>query len=274
MRRFYRSDVTRQAANVAGAVFQVVAAALAGPQIGRAAQENETLLLPAGYAFAIWTPIFALSLAYALYAAFPVNRDDPLLRRVGWFTAAAFVLGGVWEIVFPAGRLILAQAVLLGVFAASGVAYLIAQRQIAAARANEPLSGRWLTAPTTGLLFGWVSAATLVGFSATLSGVGVLGGTGGTFVGETFVGGALLVLGGILASGALIAGRRGPVLGYLAYGAAFLWALAAVAVNRYDDSAPITALALLAAAPVAVILAGALREARSRRLRPRTRTVR
>lgn len=269
MRRFYRSDVTRQAANVAGAVFQIVAAALAGPQIGRVAQENETLLLPAGYAFAIWTPIFALSLAYALYAAFPVNREDPLLRRVGWFTAAAFLLNGLWELVFPEGRLILAQAALLGVFLASGAAYLMAQRQIAAARANEPLSGRWLTAPTVGLLFGWVSAAVLVGFSATLSGLGLLGGSG-----ETLVGGGLLVLGGLLASGALVAGRRGPVLGYLAYGAAFLWALAAIAVNRYDDSALIAAIAGFAALPVAVILAGALRDARSRRLRTRPRTVR
>lgn len=267
MRNFYRSDVARQAANLAGAVFQIVAAAISGPAVGRVAQENETLVLPATYAFAIWTPIFALSLAYALYAAFPVKREDPLLRRVGWFTAAAFLLNGLWEIVFPAGQFIAAQAALVGVFLTSGVAYLLVQRQISAARANESLSGRWLVAPTVGLLFGWVSAATLVGFATTLSALGLPG--GGIF--GVLVGGALLLAGGALASAALISGRLGPVLGYLAYGAAFVWALVAVAVGQYDASGIITVVAVVAALVVSLVLLRSLREARSRRLNPAPR---
>ncbi len=270
MRSFYRSDVARQAANLAGAVFQIVAAALAGPEIGRVAQENETLLLPATYAFGIWTPIFALSLAYALYAAFPAKREDPLLRRVGWFTVAAFVLNGVWELAFPAGMFIAAQVVLVGVFLASGAAYLVVQRQISAARANEPLSGRWLVAPTAGLLFGWVSAATLVGFATTLSALGLLGG-----LVEPVVCGTLIVAGGLLASAALLAGCMGPALGYLTYGAAFVWALVAVAIEQYGASGFAAVLAALTALVVAAVLLVSLRQARSRRPRPeRPRTVR
>lgn len=271
MRNFYRSDLARQAANVAGAVFQIVAAALAGPEVGRVAQENETLILPANYAFAIWTPIFALSLAYAIYAAFPARREDPLLRRVGWFTAAAFILNGAWEIAFPAERFILAQVVLVGVFLTSGVAYLLVQRQIAAVRANEALSGRWLVAPAIGLLFGWVSAAALVGLASTLAALGVVGGG----LAGVLAGGALLIVGGLLASAALISGRLGPVLGYLTYGAAFLWALIAIAVEQYGESEIVVAVAAVVALAVAAVLFNTLREARSRRLDPAPRrTVR
>lgn len=264
------SDVVRQAANVVGALFQILAAALAGPAIGAAANQYDTLVLPAGYAFAIWTPIFALSLVYAVYAALPVKREDPLLRRIGPFTAAAFLLNGLWEVLFPARQLVAAQISLFGVLVVSGLAYLLVQRQIAAARANIPASGGLLVAPTVGLLFGWVTAAALVGLASTLSGLGLLGG-GST---EAFLGSLLLLVGGLLASGALLAGRTGPPLGYLAYAAAFLWALVAVAIEQYGESALTTGAAAVTAASVAAVLLSVVREARAARHRPRSRTVR
>ena len=77
-------DLVRQIANVAGAIFQVAAAAAVGGAIGRISDENPPLVVPAGYAFTLWGPIYALSLAYAVYQALPRRRDDPLLLpRVG-----------------------------------------------------------------------------------------------------------------------------------------------------------------------------------------------
>ena len=53
---------------------------------------------------------------------------------------------------------------------------------------------------------------------------------GGT--GEALIGAALLLLGSLLASAVVLAGKGGPPQGYLSYGATVLWALVSVVVNR------------------------------------------
>jgi hypothetical protein len=75
--------------------------------VGRVSGENPTLVVPGDYAFVIWTPIFLLALVYAVYQALPSNRENPLLRRVGWFSALAYFSNGVWEILFPAREFVL-----------------------------------------------------------------------------------------------------------------------------------------------------------------------
>ena len=81
--------------------------------------------------------------------------------------------------------------------------------------------------------------------------------------GETALGTALLPFGALLACAVILAGKVGPVQGYLTYGVTVLWALTAIAVNQYAFSPVTTGAALLAAALVAAVLAGVLRGGRS-----------
>ena len=117
-----KRDLARQVATVVGALFQVLAGAVV--PIGDIAKETPSLVIPADYAFAIWGPIFLLCLAYAAYQALPANRQNPLLRRVGWFFAGAFFLDGLWEVLVPLRQPVLLQAILAGIFACLAVAYL------------------------------------------------------------------------------------------------------------------------------------------------------
>lgn len=217
--------------------------------IGAIAGEVRSLVVPAGYAFAIWGVIFALGLAYAVYQVLPSKRADPLLRRIGWPLAGAFILNGVWEVSVPLRQPVLLQAIIAGIFACAAVAFV---RFVWSERGALKGVDRWLVAPTIGLLFGWITAANVVSFNDTLVQTGFMG----SGLGAALVGGLLLILGGLIAAAFLRAGRGGNGQARVSYGAAVLWGLAAIVVNQYDASLLTSFAAAISAVVVAASLTG------------------
>ena len=196
-------DVARQVANVVGALFQVGATFFAAAGISQQTGRSTPLIEPALYAFGIWGLIFTLSLAYAAYAALPSRREDPVLRRIGWFTAAAFLCIGMWSVFVPPGLLLPALAMLSVSFACLLVAYLrLARSHRSALSAAE----RWLVAPTVGIYLGWLTAANVVSVDSEAVRFGLVEG-GGT--GEALLGSVLLLAGAGLAVAIILAGRAG-----------------------------------------------------------------
>lgn len=62
-------------------------------------------IVPAGYAFIIWSVIYAGCLAYGIFQFFGSRLDDPLLRRIGFFTASGFLGCCVWLLCVRFGHL-------------------------------------------------------------------------------------------------------------------------------------------------------------------------
>jgi benzodiazapine receptor len=248
-----RWDLARQTANVFGALFQVGVTFAASATIQEVVDSGpHSLVEPALYAFAIWALIFVLSLAYAAYQALPSNRENPLLRRIGWFTAGAFFCTGLWSIFVPERQLVLAQAMLLVVFVCLAVSFL----QLAhAERGVLNTADRWLVALPLGPFLGWITAANAVSLTSEALRLGLV--TEGGY-GEALLGSTLLLLGGVLAAALVLSGKAGPVQGYLSYAATVLWALVAVVVNQYDASLLTTGAALVAVLPIVLALIGQL----------------
>ncbi|QIN77387.1 hypothetical protein GBA65_01415 [Rubrobacter marinus] len=234
-----------------GALFQVGVTAAAASAIQEQTGRSTPLIEPALYAFGIWGLIFALSLAYAVYAALPSKRTDPVLRRVGWPTAAAFFGIGMWSVFVPAGQLLLALAMLSLAFALLLVAYLrLARSDRSALSAAE----RWIVAPTVGIYLGWLTAANVVSVDSEAVRFGLVEG-GGT--GEALLGSVLLLAGSALAAAIAAAGKSGPAQGYGAYAATVLWALVGVVVGQYDASFLTTVAATVSIVVVALVVLGA-----------------
>ena len=241
-------DFTRQALTIVGAIFQVLAGVYAGPATSQIANDLRSTVLPAGYAFLIWTPIFLLAGIYAVWQALPANRENPLARRVGWLIAAGYIGNGIWELLFPARQFALAQLVITAILVVLAVAYVRTSR--AASSLVSGAAERWLIVMPLGLYFGWITAATCVGLAATL----IASGFAATGTGAVTGGAALLLGGGALAVTMILVGRAGPRALWLAYAAAVMWALIGVAVNQTETS-PVTAGVAVAVAVVVLAVA-------------------
>ena len=246
-----RGDVARQVAVVLGAIFQIAVPLFTGPAVGRVSGENPTLVVPADYAFVIWTPIFVLALIYAVYQALPSNRENPLLRRIGWFSALAYFSNGSGRSCSPRvsscsprwyswGSLLAPSS--LSSYYSVGLGRVVGSTTGSLRRPSgcSPAGSR----PRSSSAFVTVLVAT-----------GVLSGG----IGEALFGALMLIVGGAVACAVILAGRTGPVQGYFAYGGAVLWALAGVVANQYQNSLITSSTSIVCALLVAAILVIALR---------------
>lgn len=241
-------DGVRQGANVVFAVGQMVAVPLlqlgGTGDIGAVSDRYPTYVVPAGYAFSIWGLIFALSLAYAVYQALPAQRTRPLLRRVGWFTAAAFAGATLWQVAFPGGLFWVSVALIFA---------MLASLAVVVARTVEHLGGLsradlWLVRVTFSIYLGWITVASVANVAQTLS----AGGWTAQDPGAAGWGVAMLLAAGAIGAAVAIATRAN-----LPYALTVIWALVAVVVGQRSSDTPVGTGATQAAAAVAAALVGA-----------------
>lgn len=223
-------DIARQFAVVFTAISQVYASYTVGRDVGGIAQENRSLILPATYAFSIWGAIFLLCLLYAMYQALPANRESPIFRAAGWWSAGAFLCNSVWNQIFISRQFVLSQVVIFCGFVFAGMAFL---RFVQTARPGHLTTvENWVVAPALGLLFGWITAANVVGLASVL----VANGLSATGQRAEAGGAALLIFGSALAFSVVVLSRTGPSSAWVAYGAAVIWALVAVFLEQSGTS--------------------------------------
>jgi hypothetical protein len=217
------------AAAVAQVLVPTVGPVLAGTREG--ADRYDTVITPPGYAFSIWAPIFAASLATA---ARPRGAVD---RTTARWLAGAYALNAGWSVAAQSDRFVVTPA-LLGASVGSAAA--------AFRRLQRP-DGDAVAAGSTGLLLGWTAlAATVNAFAA----VRARGGNPVPEVAASAAGGVAAVVAATVA-----ASRRG----WLPLAAATAWGLGTTAG---DGSRPRVVRAVAAAGAAAVAGAAVFRSRR------------
>ncbi len=206
-----------------------------GPDNGTISNRYPTLLVAAGYAFAIWGLIFLLDLALGIAAL--RKPEDDAVRRTSPAIVAGFVLTGLWSPVFTLQQFWLALVIMwlaLGAMAWSAV-------QLARAE-GPPTKTRTLATVAVSLHAGWLSLAAFLNLAQVLV--------------ANEVGGAVtwsMVLFGVAAVLLLALNQR--MRGNLAYVAAALWGLAAVFVKQRGHDLEGSDIAAWVAVGIAVVLA-------------------
>ncbi|MEN3267875.1 MAG: hypothetical protein V7646_4769 [Pseudonocardia sp.] len=216
------ADLIRNAVVVLLAVLQLVVSGLggiglAGDTAGAVAHEYASPLLAAGWAFAIWAPIYAGFLAYAVYQVLPAQRGRQIHRETGWWLAASAVFNIAWVLAFEAGWLPLAELLILALLVTLAVVFGRLSRQPA-----DSVLERVVLRGTVALYTGWVSFAVALCTAAT----GVWVGLPGTGALAAIAAVVVLLAVSVIASWVVLSGTA--VVGYAI---AAVWAAAGIALN-------------------------------------------
>lgn len=145
-----------------------------GLGLGLSAEEfaddgNETLRA-AGYAFSIWSVIYAGLIAYAMWQALPRNADNPGLEGITASAVVAITGCGLWIIASSADW----KWASVGIIVVSAATLTAALIRIAPDRA--PFRERLLTWWPLALLAGWLTIASAINILTVLTAKGLLAG--------------------------------------------------------------------------------------------------
>lgn len=223
-----------------------------GDPIQERSDAARTLITPAGWAFAIWGPLFAGSLAFAIYQALPDQKDNGLLARIGWPAAGAFAAIGMWAVYTQFNALDLGSVAII----LTALAFLMTvYRRLVGLDRRFTAGERWAAMLPLSALAAWLTAASIVNVAATLRYLGV---------GEPDVwpllAAAIVVVGGVIVSLALWRGRGNPV-----YAAVFLWALLAINARGGQQASEVAYAAMAAGLLVIGVVLVKFRDPANRR---------
>lgn len=242
---------TLNAASIAvllAAAFQILTPLLpqlgVGRPIGDQSDAVRTLITPAGWAFSIWGALYLGSTLFAIYQLLPAQRDNPLIARIRWPAAGAFLGNGLWAAYTQVFGL---SAISVSIIILTLACLVAIYRVFEGARLGT--GERWLAYVPLSALTAWLTVATTVNIAASLRFHGVEGGAA-----APMIAGAVVVAAGVIAATALIRGR-----GNLPYALVFLWALAAIFAAGGQEAALVAGATAVAAVLVVVGLAMGMR---------------
>jgi|SRR5450755_1224735 hypothetical protein len=231
-------DIVRQSVNVVATIIPIVVGTIVGSGVAAASNRNPVLITPAGYTFAIWSLIFVATIAFAIYQALPSQRENPRLRRIGYWYALGNLGCAAWDLIFPRQLINLSE----GVIIVSLVALLFAYTRAGIALVPVSRLERWLVDIPLALFTAWVTFATVVNTAVFLKNLN----WNGAGLAPTIWAGIILAVAAIIVCAVSIT-RRDVV-----YAAVGTWALLGVVVA--NSQAGRTSVAIVAGVLAALTL--------------------
>ncbi|GCE05278.1 TspO/MBR family protein [Dictyobacter aurantiacus] len=251
-------DTTRQIINVIATIgtvlLNVFSTNIFGRSVGEVSSRHPVPITPAGYAFAIWGIIYIGLIAFAVYQALPAQRENPRLRRIGYWYALSCVANVAWEYVWLNEWINLSLLMMFILLLALLTIYI---RTGINKESASPLESWCVNAPF-GIYLGWITVASIVNTAVVLANLG----WNGAGISPAIWTALLLVV------GTAIAIYVGLTCVDMAYLAVIVWAYIAIIFrNSGTPIITITAGVMVAIALVTLCIIGLRRDALLRHLR-------
>jgi len=163
-------DLVRQIVNVVTVLVTIIVNGLAnalpinGITTAEISNSFPVLFVPAGYVFAIWGLIYLGMTGFAIYQALPSQRENPRLRRVGYWFALGNIANIIWIFLWHYQLFLLTLVAMLVLLLSLIVTYQrleIGQRVVQGAQ-------RWLVNVPMSIYLGWITVATIANTTIVL----------------------------------------------------------------------------------------------------------
>jgi hypothetical protein len=201
----------------------------------------DSLYFPANQAFSIWGLIYSFLLAYLINQAIPSQRNNPLLKRIGWLFVVTNVFNAAWVLAFQFSFFPLSVVFMLALLGTLLTIYV----RLDIGGAPVSLRDKWLVHIPFSIYLGWITAATIANITYVLTDLG----WDGFGLGNETWAVIMLVVTGLV--GAFVVWTRRDI----AYGLVIVWAVGWIA-GRYNGTEfqLTTTTALVVAAVIAVLV--------------------
>jgi len=228
---------------------------LNGRMTGEISDSFNVLFVPAGYVFSIWGLIYLGLTAFVIHHSLPSQRDNPSLRKIGWWVVLSNLANVLWIYFWHFGMYSLSLVVMLVLLVALLAIYL--GLNIGKTRFSN--LEKWVVSVPFSIYLGWITIATIANISQALYASGYtelgLGGPAWATI--------MIAIGTVIISAVIYTGR-----GNIAYALATIWAVAGLALAQWERSTLVGGAAVAAIVVIVAVLAYSLWQSRSRPAAP------
>lgn len=136
-----------------------------GPNpVGQTANYNEPLIVPAGYAFAIWGLIYLGLIIFPLYQLFTKKERHPLWKKVHIWFSLNVIGNGLWLVLASYDWLWLSVFIIIGML----ISLYNINILLAKIKGTGEALQYWFEEFVFHIYFAWITLATALNFSAAL----------------------------------------------------------------------------------------------------------
>lgn len=123
-----------------------------GSNIGNVADDNQSIIQPAGFAFSIWGLIYILLLIWIIRLFFQKDWENTAVYHLKYWPIINFLLNGIWIIVFTQQLMLLSVIVIFALLITLIIMHMLISKA----------DYHWFDRLPLSIYFSWVTVASIV----------------------------------------------------------------------------------------------------------------
>ena len=135
-----------------------------GLNTGEISDNFNVYFVPAGYVFSIWGIIYIGLIAYAIFQAFPSQKDNPHMKATGWWVVLGGLANSAWIFLWHYKQFPFTLIPMMTLLASLIIVYLY----LGTGKGKVSGTETWMARVPFSIYLGWITVATVANISDVL----------------------------------------------------------------------------------------------------------